>query len=84
MSRTWNEYEKAGLRHCVFFLYLRNCSDEKFKTHAAVPPWIRFVLTIISPLNGRELCGRFQNWKLINDAELYIAGFVHLRFSFKR
>ena len=40
--------------------------------------------TIISPLNGRELFGRFQNWKLINDAELYIAGFVHLRFSFKR
>lgn len=61
MSRTWNEYERTGLRHCVFFLYLRNCSDKKFKTHAAVPPWIRFVLTIISPLNGRELFGRFQN-----------------------
>lgn len=83
MSRTWNEYEKAGLRHCVFFLHLRNCSDKKFKTHAAVPPWTRFVLTIISPLNGGELFGRFQNWKLINDTELYIAEFVLLRFSFK-
>ena len=49
MSRTWNEYEKAGLRHCVFFLYLRNCSGKKFKTHAAVPPWIRFVLTTVEP-----------------------------------
>lgn len=59
---------------CVIVYFSRTCETVR----------IRFVLTIISPLNGRELFGRFQNWKLINDAELYIAGFVHIRFSFKR